>query len=94
VGIVFRRKECDRGLVPVHASESDDAVGYLYHPLSDTTKDGNCKVSRLTNLPNQASCLRGSVASFFLQPARTLQTPTLARVERPKAVPPRLESRF
>ena len=56
LGIVFRRQECDRRLVPVHASESDDAVGYLYHPLSDTLRGGNCNVSRLTN-PTKPSLL-------------------------------------
>jgi len=57
VGVIFRRQDRDRRVVPVHASESDDAAGYLYHPVSDTIKNGNCGLS----------CHQLVV---FLQPAR------------------------
>jgi hypothetical protein len=48
VGVVFRRQDRDRRVVPVHASESDNAAGYCYHSISDTTKSDNCYLSRLT----------------------------------------------
>src|SRR5438093_573227 len=59
VGVVFRRQDRDRRVVPIHASESDDAAGYLYHPLSDKIKSGSCDPSRLTNsCENLVSCLK------------------------------------
>src|SRR5207244_6881498 len=59
VEVVFRRQDCDRRVVPIHASESDDAAGYLYHPLSDKIKSGSCDPSRLTNsCENLVSCLK------------------------------------
>jgi hypothetical protein len=47
VGVVFRRQDRNRRLVPVHASESDDASGYLYHTVSDTITGGSCDLSPL-----------------------------------------------
>jgi hypothetical protein len=49
VGVVFRRQDRDRRVVPVHASESDDAAGHLYHSVSNTIKSGNCGLSRVTS---------------------------------------------
>ena len=49
VGVVFRRHDRDRRLVPVRPLDSDDAVRYLYHSVSDTIKSGNCGLSRLIN---------------------------------------------
>lgn len=47
MGVVFRRQDRDRRVVPVHASESDDSAGRLNHPVSDTIKSGNHDLRRL-----------------------------------------------
>ena len=46
---VAMNKMCIRDRVPVHASESDDAAGHLYHSVSNTIKSGNCGLSRVTS---------------------------------------------
>jgi len=47
VAIIFRCQDRDRRLAPVYPSESDDAVGYLYHPVSDTINGDSCEIKHL-----------------------------------------------
>ena len=49
VGVVFRRQDRDRRVVPVHASKSDDAAGYLCHSVSAKIKSGSRDPSRLNS---------------------------------------------
>ncbi len=47
VGIVFRRKDCHRRLVSIHAPEQHDFTGYPYDPLLHASKNAGCDIAFL-----------------------------------------------
>ena len=47
VGIVFRRKNCDRRLVSIHPPERHDFTGYPYDPLLHASKNAGCDIAFL-----------------------------------------------